>query len=203
MLHGGLRYLEHFQFGLVRESLAQRSEVLRMAGSLARPRRFLVPLWRGTRVQPWKLNLGLSLYDWLSGRDSLSRHTMSNPRETLALEPGLKADGLRGAGLYSDVVMDDGRLAVAVARDAAERGAEIHTWTEVTGAHPGEGDGPELELRDTLTGQTLTIAARVIVNATGPWTDAARGLLRQGLAPGTLDPPPLLRPSRGIHLVFP
>ncbi len=203
MLHGGLRYLEHARFSLVRESLEQRAEVSRMAPRLAEPRRFLVPLYRGDRVAPWKLRAGLSLYDAFAGPGAFSPHSMVRRAEALALEPGLAPEGLRGAGIYSDVVMDDGRLAVAVARDAVAHGARIHTWTEALGARPAPDGSFEIAAHDVIEGRALVVRARVIVNATGPWTDAMRTRLFRALTPGAADPEPLLRPSRGVHLVFP
>jgi len=110
MLHGGLRYLEQARIGLVREALRERSAVSRMAPSLARPVRFVVPLYRGDRVEPWKLRIGLTGYDLLAGRDSLAPHAMTRASDTLSLEPDLAPAGLRGAGLYTDVVMDDAQL---------------------------------------------------------------------------------------------
>lgn len=202
MLHGGLRYLEQLQFGLVREALRERSELLHMAPALARPCRFLFPLYRGARVTPWRLRIGLALYDALAGGRRLSPRGWTDRRETLALEPGLAEGGLLGAGLYSDVVMDDSRLAIAVARDAVAHGAAIYTWTEVLSFHPAE-EGVEIEARDALDGASVHVTARAVVNATGPWTDATRRLLAHGLSPGAPDPEPLLRPSRGTHLVFP
>ncbi len=203
MLHGGLRYLEHARFSLVRESLEQRAEVGRMAPRLAEPRRFLVPLYRGDRVAPWKLRAGLSLYDAFAGRSAFSPHTMVRRAEALALEPGLAPEGLRGAGIYSDVVMDDGRLAVAVARDAVAHGARVHTWTEAIGARPAPDGSYEITAHDALEGRARVVRARTIVNATGPWTDEVRTRLFRALRPGLGDPAPLLRPSRGVHLVFP
>ena len=119
MLHGGLRYLEHGYLGLVREALRERAAVTLLAPDLARPTRFMLPFLRGDRRPGWKVRVGLALYDLLAGRRSLAPHAVIRPREALALEPELPTSGLRGAGVYSDVVMDDARLAVAVARDAA------------------------------------------------------------------------------------
>ena len=99
MLHGGLRYLEYGQFALVRESLAERAAVARMAPALARPCRFLVPLYRGGRVAPWKLRAGLGLYDWLAGPRSLARHGFVGAREARALEL-LEALGSKEAREY-------------------------------------------------------------------------------------------------------
>ena len=203
MLHGGLRYLEHGHFALIREALQQRRELLHMAPALAHPVRFLVPLYRKGRVAPWKMHAGLALYDWLAGRDTLSPHGSVPVRDALALEPGLEQRGLMGAGLYSDVVEDDARLAVAVARDAADHGAGIHTYTEALASHPAQDGAVQIDARDRLSGARTTFEARAVVNATGPWSDEMRRTLLRGLFPGKPDPPKLLRPSRGSHLVFP
>jgi glycerol-3-phosphate dehydrogenase len=119
------------------------------------------------------------------------------------MEPDLSHQGLRGAGLYSDAVMDDARLAIAVARDAAAHGAAIHPYTEVTGARPTENGCIEVLAVDRLEGGQSTFLGRAVVNAAGPWVDEVRSLLFRSLEPGALEPPPLLRPSRGTHLVFP
>jgi glycerol-3-phosphate dehydrogenase len=203
MLHGGLRYLEHGQFALVRESLEERAAVAKMAPSLARPCRFLVPFYRGGRFGPWKLRAGLKLYDWLAGPRALSPHGFAGAREARALEPTLEPNGLRGAGLYTDVVMNDAALAVAVARDAAAHGAQIHTRIEVIGAKPLEGGSVEVAARDLGSSTILEFPARIVVNATGPWCDETRRRLLSGLRPGAPDAAPLLRPSRGSHLVYP
>ena len=204
MLHGGLRYLEHGRMHLVREALIERAAVSRMAPSLARPKRFLVPLYRGDRLPAWKLRAGLALYDFLAGARGLAPHAVTRARDARELEPGLSPDGLLGAGIYSDVVMDDARLAVAVARDAAAHGAAIHTWTEPVAARRGEGT-IALTVRDRIDGLERTLEARTLVNATGPWCDATRAWLAAALAPGSgaVAPAPLLRPSRGVHLVYP
>src|SRR5262249_33562249 len=154
------------------------------------PQRFLVPLYRGDRVGPLRLRAGLWLYDRLAGRSRLAPGAVVRAGEALALEPGLAPAGLRGAGLYTDVVMDDARVAVAVARDAAAHGAEIHTHVEVHGARPGEGGALEVLATDVLGGGERTLTARVVVNATGAWSDAVRVLLTRTLSPGAPDPPP-------------
>ncbi|MBI1797863.1 MAG: glycerol-3-phosphate dehydrogenase/oxidase [Candidatus Eisenbacteria bacterium] len=210
MLHGGLRYLEHGQFGLVREALRERARVARLAPELARPTRFLLPFRRGDRRPPWQIGVGLTLYDAFAGRSPadptaggrrLAPHSRVPAAAARALEPELDSEGLKGAAIYSDIVMDDVRLAVAVARDAADHGAAIHTYTEAIAARrlPDEAievtaHGPDGERR---------LAARAIVNASGAWGDDVRRRLVTSLDPGAPDPEPILRPSRGIHLVYP
>jgi glycerol-3-phosphate dehydrogenase len=203
MLHGGLRYLEHGRLHLVREALIERAALSRMAPALARPRRFLVPVYRGDRIAPWKLQIGLTLYDFLAGRRGFSPHVMTRAREARELEPELSNDALRGAGIYSDVVMDDARLAVAVARDAAAHGAEILTWHEAVSARPLDDGTLSIAVRDRLESGERTLVTRMIVNATGAWCDATRRWLAAALTPGASAPTPLLRPSRGVHLYYP
>ena len=217
MLHGGLRYLEHGRLNLVREALTERAAVSRMAPALARPRRFLVPLYRGDRLAPWKLRAGLALYDFLAGSRGLAPHQMTRARDALGLEPEISPAGLLGAGIYSDVVVDDARLVVAVARDAAAHGAAIHTWTEPVaarraaspGARGASGSGEAgpgaiaITVRDRLGGAEQTLETRLVINATGPWSDTTRRWLAAAISPGSAPPAPLLRPSRGVHLIYP
>jgi glycerol-3-phosphate dehydrogenase len=203
MLHGGLRYLEHGQFTLVREALHERAAVARMAPDLARPVRFLVPIYRGDPRPPWMVRLGMTLYDGLAGRSRLAHHSMAHPSAARALEPDIQQQDLQGAALYSDVVMDDVRLAIAVARDAAAQGAALHPYTEAVAARPAEGGNVEVIARDVIERAERRFVARVVVNAAGSWADDVRRRLLCSLTPGRPDPEPLLRPSRGVHLVFP
>jgi glycerol-3-phosphate dehydrogenase len=203
MLHGGLRYLEHGHYRLVRESLRERAAVGRLAPDLAHPARFLLPFYRGDRRPPWMVRTGLFLYDTLAGRSNLAPHAAVPARAAMALEPDLAPAGLTGAGLYSDMVMDDVRLAVAVARDALASGATIHTWTDVCGAAPAGDQQVEVRARDALGGGERRLIARTVVNAAGPWADEVRRRLVCSFTPGAADPALLMRPSRGTHLIFP
>lgn len=204
MLHGGLRYLEHGHFSLVREALRERATLLRMAPAFAKPVRFLAPVRRSDRVRPWQLRAGLVLYDLLAGRQRLAPHAWAAGASAAALEPALATTGLLGAGLYSDAVVDDTRLAIAVAEDAAAHGALLLPHTALTAARPAREPrgATALELRD-LAGASRTITVRVLVNATGAWSDATRRDLVRMLTPGAPDPAPRLAPSRGVHLVYP
>jgi glycerol-3-phosphate dehydrogenase len=204
LLHGGLRYLEHGAFARVREALAERAAVLRLAPSLASPVRFLAPVRRGDRVGPWRLRAGLALYDLLAGRHRLAARAWTGARGVRALEPALADTGLRGAGLYSDAVVDDAAVAIAVARDAAARGARLLPHTQLVAARPLAAPAGALacELR-THAGERLSLEARQCVVACGAWTDGVRRALTAMLTPGAPDPAPLLAPSRGTHLVYP
>jgi len=155
-------------------------------------------------VGPLRLRAALALYDLLAGRSATSPYVMADSAQTTALEPAIDADGLRGSGIYSDMVMDDTRLAIAVARDAAAHGAEILTRTDLVAARPDLGTPRQsVELRRRETGEVLTRRVTLIVNATGAWADRTRATVLGMLRPGASDPPRMLRPSRGTHLVYP
>jgi glycerol-3-phosphate dehydrogenase len=165
LIHGGLRYLEHYAFRLVRESLKEREVLLRMAPHIIRPMRFVLPHHRALRPA-LLIRLGLFLYDHLGGREILPGSRTLD----LAHEPAgapLKPDYRRGFE-YSDCWVDDARLVVLNAMDAARRGADIRVRTEVVAARRNA-DHWLVELRDTRSGAQATIAARALVNAAGPW----------------------------------
>ncbi|HEX7241422.1 MAG TPA: glycerol-3-phosphate dehydrogenase/oxidase, partial [Longimicrobiaceae bacterium] len=195
LVHGGLRYLQTGDFRLVFEALSERRRLLRLAPHLVRPLPFLFPLFRGGPVGFRKLQAGMWAYDALSLFRGVRRHRMLRPAAVAEAEPGLRAEGLAGAALYHDASVDDARLTLAVARTAAEAGAELVTHAEVTGfLREGDGIGGA-RVRDRLGGGTREVRARVVVNATGPWCDALRRLADPGVRPR-------LRPTKGVHVVL-
>ncbi len=165
LIHGGLRYLEHREFRLVRESLREREVLWRMAPHLIRPMRFVLPHHPGMRPA-WLLRLGLFLYDHLGGRERLP----GTRRLKLRHEPaGAPLQDRYALGFeYSDCCVDDARLVVALAQDAAARGAVIRTRTRAVSARREEGAW-SLEIEDRHDGSRETLRARVLVNAAGPW----------------------------------
>ncbi len=165
LIHGGLRYLEHYEFRLVRESLKEREVLLEMAPHIVQPLRFILPHHRGLR--PWLLiRLGLFLYDHLGGRKNLPGSHMINLTRDPAGQP-LKAQFTRGFE-YSDCWTDDARLVVLNARAAARKGADIRVRTKVQTA-VRENDLWRIELEEHDTGHSETVYARALVNAAGPW----------------------------------
>ncbi|MEO6462845.1 MAG: glycerol-3-phosphate dehydrogenase/oxidase, partial [Candidatus Eisenbacteria bacterium] len=197
LIHGGIRYLESGQLGLVREALHERAILLRTAPHLVRPLPFVLPYQRGAGRPAWLVRAGLALYDRLAGagRDEpgvLPRHRHLDADEARALEPGLPAAGLTGAALFHDAQMDDARLVVANAVDAAAAGARVLVRAPVTAFAPaGAGGGWRATFE---SGESL--AARLVINATGPWADTVRALAGRG-------GPPAIRPTRGSHVVVP
>lgn len=193
LIHGGLRYLEHLEFGLVRKALIEREILLGVAPHIIHPLRFVLPHHRGLRPA-WLLRLGLFLYDHLGGRRLLPPTRGVNLHDDPAGTP-LRDSYTRGFE-YSDCWVDDSRLVALNAIDAMERGADIRVGTRVTAA---ERNGAQwrVQLEDAATGCTDTVGARVLVNATGPWADSFQ---RQALGLDTASP---LRLVRGSHIVVP
>ena len=166
LVHGGLRYLEQYEFRLVREALAEREVLWAIAPHIIRPMRFVLPHRQGLRPA-WMLRLGLFLYDHLGGRQRLPGTRVLDPAADAAgqpLQPGIFTTGFE----YSDCWVDDARLVVLNARDAADRGAVIATRTRVIGA-ARDGSYWRLTLLDISTGRERDVRAHVLVNAAGPW----------------------------------
>ncbi len=194
LFHGGLRYLEHFEFRLVREALIEREVLWRNMPHISWPMRFVLPHHSGLRPF-WLIWLGLFLYDHLGGR----RRTLPG---TAILDLRRDAAGrdlspvYRRGFEYSDCWVDDARLVVLNARDAADRGADIRTRTRLERAWREDGVW-RAELRDLGAGGMSTVRARAIVNAAGPW--AAEVCANR--LPATVGDPPTLRLVRGSHIV--
>src|SRR5713101_467150 len=198
LIHGGLRYLEMFDFALVRTDMREREVLLRKAPHLVQPLRFLMPMYGKGVLYRAKLQAGMQLYDVLSFDKSLpTRQWLTRP-EALSAEPGLNPTDLQGAWqFYDGQVSLVERLVIENALDAASEGGVILTYAraerfirDVTGAVVGA------VVRDTLSGREIEARARLTVNASGPWLD----LTTAGIRPGRR---PLLRLTKGVHLVTP
>ena len=193
LIHGGLRYLEYREFRLVRESLAERERLLAIAPHIIWPLRFVLP--HGGDMRPaWLLRLGLLLYDNLGGRKRLPA-SQSLRFDGTGLGAGLKRSVARGFA-YSDCWVEDSRLVVLNAMDAAERGATIRTRTRLTSARR-EGGLWHADLQDLATGRTDHVTAHRLVNAAGPWVASILGgALGQNAHAGS-------RLVKGSHIVVP
>ena len=185
LIHGGVRYLEQGELGLVYEALRERARLYAAAPHLVRPARFLFPAYRGDRLGPWKLRLGLTLYDTLNLHRGTG-HTFEGPEGCLSLEPLLTPANLLGGVTYEDAVTDDARLTLAVLQSARRHGAQVLTHTPVRGIEGHDG------LHHLRLDDGIEVRTRQAVVATGPWT--GRQLLGE---PGD----DLLFLSKGIHLV--
>lgn len=170
LIHGGLRYLEHYEFRLVRESLMEREVLWKNAPHIIWPMRFVLPHHRGLRPA-WLLRLGLFLYDHIGGRKLLPKTRTLDMERDPAGRPLKKL--FSRAFEYSDCWVDDARFVALNARDAADRGATIVTRSKVTGMRR-VGDVWNVDVEDTA-GARYTVRARLVVNAAGPWVDAVLG----------------------------
>jgi len=171
LIHGGLRYLEHYEFRLVRESLMERELLWGLAPHIIRPLRFVLPHHKGLRPA-WLLRLGLFLYDHLGGRKRLPATRVLDMRKDAAGSPLQPL--FTKAFEYSDCWVDDARLVVLNARDAADRGAKILTRRQVKKLS-WDGALWSVELLDTRSGSVQAVQSRVVVNAAGPWVDQVLG----------------------------
>jgi glycerol-3-phosphate dehydrogenase len=168
LVHGGLRYLEYYEFRLVREALIEREILWQIAPHIIRPLRFVLPHHAGLRPA-WLLRLGLFLYDHIGGRNLLPPTRSVDLAHDAVGRPLIPNRYVRGFE-YSDCFVDDARLVVLNARDAADRGAEIRTRARA--AEIGQSDGIwHVTTESTVTGERATIRARVLINAGGPWVE--------------------------------
>ena len=192
LIHGGLRYLEHLEVDLVRESLTERTELLRTAPHLVAPLKFLLPIYGWQNRSPWILHAGLTLYDLLSFGDGLPAGGRVSAKETKHL-PRLRQEDLRAVLHYHDCQTDDARLTLSVLLDARARGADILNRRAVTAIAAAE-DGYTVELSER--GTKRQVATRFIVNAAGPFVPEIDAMT--DAAP----PPQALRLVRGSHIVL-
>ena len=215
LFHGGLRYLEYFEFRLVREALQEREVLLRAMPHISWPMRFVLPYhpdmrfegetpmsrvmglvmpWMRGRRPAWLIRLGLFLYDHMGGRHVLPATRRLDLRDDAAGQP--LQDRFRTAFEYSDVWVEDSRLVALNARDAAARGATILTRTKVSAARR-EGALWQVTLTDSISGASHVVRARMLVNAAGPWVrDVIHGV-------AGLNSPANIRLVRGSHIVVP
>jgi len=198
LIHGGVRYLEHGHFSLVFESSRERRLLLTLAPHLVRPLAFTWPVYRHARVPLWKVRAGLLLYDALALFRNVHRHEALSPDGIHAIEPGLSSEGLIGGARYWDAATDDARLTLATAIAAREEGALVANHVAVTGgvrANPGK-RLVGVAVEDRLSGLAFTVEARVVINATGPWSDATASLTGDAQTSQVLG-------SAGTHVAVP
>lgn len=193
LIHGGLRYLQLGDVRLVREAHAERRALTTIvAPHLVRRLPFLLPLYHGGPYRPLTIQAGLWLYSALA-RDRLAG--LVAPERAKRSAPGLKLEGLRSCGLYADAWTHDSRLCLATLRAAADAGATLVSRAEVRSLRTLRGRAAGAEIVDLAgRGETLSVAARAVVNATGPWVDALRRLEDPNAAPSG-------RLSKGVHVL--
>jgi glycerol-3-phosphate dehydrogenase len=195
LVHGGVRYLEQGNISLVMEALKERGLLLRNAPHLVRDLAFVVPNYEWWEAPFY--GIGLKVYDLLAGRYGFGPSRLLSKEQTLERLPTIKTEGLRGGVVYYDGQFDDARLLIHMAATAAEQAATLLNYAPVTGiSKDAQGFASGVLARDAESGEEFEARAKVVVNATGAWTD----FLRHVADPATT---PMIAPSQGIHLVFP
>jgi glycerol-3-phosphate dehydrogenase len=198
MIHGGLRYLEHGELGLVFESVSERAVQTKVAPHIVRPQPFLVPIFKGNKPGVEIMNIGLWIYDTLALFRAPKLHKTFRGAKAAELVPQLKREGLKGALEYYDCVTDDARLVLENILDARTKGAACHSYTEVVRfIRNGSKRVRGLVVRDGFTGEERAYHSRAVVVAAGAWTDEF--IERSELDVGRK----LLRRTKGVHVVFP
>ena len=197
LIHGGLRYLEHAEIGLVRESLKERERLLHFAPHLVKPLPLTLPIYKHHKRGRYLIRLGMIAYDILSFDKSLPRHRMFDRQAALEHESGLNPHDLTGAARYYDAQVEfPERLTLENALSAVEYGAVVRTGTEVDDFRIEAGVVRGVSLVDTRTGERAEASARCVVNVAGPWVDAV--LANHG---GPLARKRLIGATKGSHIV--
>jgi glycerol-3-phosphate dehydrogenase len=192
LVHGGIRYLEQGRLHLVYESIRERQTLLRIAPHLVKPLAFTWPVYRGARVGRYKLGAGLLLYQLMAlGRSH--RPSLLSAQKTLERESALRREGLTGGAVYYDAATDDSRLTVATAMSAVASGAVVRNHTRALRIIREGGRATGAEVASQFSGDEAEIRAKVIVNATGVWQNAA-----DAIEHGTRS-----RGSKGVHIAVP
>lgn len=197
LVHGGLRYLEQWDFPLVHEARRERRLLLTLAPHLVHPLPFLLPIYAGDPYGPLKVRLGLSIYDCFGNAGRQDRHRMLGRAQVLELMPSLRSDGLRAGAVFFDAETDDARLTLEYLLDAAEQGAVVANYARLTAFTVSQSKVVSAEVEDVLSGLRAGVSARVWVNAAGPWVDRVRALLPQ------FDGSRTIRITKGTHIIVP
>jgi glycerol-3-phosphate dehydrogenase len=197
MVHGGLRYLEQFELKLVFESVSERKLLMSRARHLVRPLPFLATHFKGDRRWLFTIDLGLWVYEALCLFRTYKNHRTFNSRRVSELEPALKKDGLTGGILFYDCLTDDARLTLENAIDAHALGAVVLNHARAGALlkdSTGQIVGLQVHDEEPAGGQgKIDVRAKVVINATGPWSDEVRALVPE---------PPILTPTKGTHIVL-
>lgn len=195
LIHGGIRYLENLEFHLVFEALSERRLLFEIAPNLVHPLRFVLPLYKDSRVGMFKMGLGMWLYDALSMFEAPELHERLNAQESAERLPLLQRRELKGSYVYSDAYMDDDRLVHETLRAASKLGALAANFVSADDAQFENGKICSIGCTDKTTGKKFNIRGRHFISTVGPWTDeVATHLLK--------DWKKILRPSKGVHLTF-
>lgn len=196
LVHGGVRYMELFEFGLVAEASRERRTLWNIAPHLVHPLPFVFPVYRDAKWPKWMIDVGMWMYDGLAMFRNFKRHRMLSTRQVEEMIRGIDTRKINGAAYYYDAQVDDARLTLETIRAAHHHGAIVANYISADALTKEEGRVVGVNAHDAMSGEKAAIRARVVVNATGPWCDA---LLQ-------LDDPNAkrrMRPTKGIHILVP
>lgn len=196
LVHGGLRYLELFDFKLVFEACRERRRLLLNAPHVVWPQSFMFPVYKGDKNPLFIIAMGLWLYDFMALFRNVQNHQLHGPRRILEVEPALDRERLTGGGQFYDCSTDDARLTLSHVQSAHLEGACCLSYTRVLGILSDGGKACGARVRDEISGEEFDIEARVVLNCTGPWTDEVCRMDDPSAAPK-------LRPTKGAHVIVP
>lgn len=195
LLHGGIRYLEQWDWRLVKESLRERYELWRALPLLTRPVRFVIPVYKHDTRPLWMMKAGVRFYQWLAGKNRIGDVTYFSAKETLALIPGIDPMGLQGSVSYFDVQMDDTGIVFANIQQALSQGARVCAYTGVGSFIKDNGRTVGVCAIDRRHYKEVHVYAEHIICATGPWSNK---LLSEDYG----KPVTRVRPTKGVHIVY-
>ncbi len=197
LIHGGIRYLENLEFKLVFEALSERAKLFEMCPHLVHHLRFMIPIYKTSRVSLWKMGMGMWLYDLLSLFQAPEMHEKLSPTQAVQRMPSLKTHDLTGAFVYSDAYMDDARLVYETLRSANEHSTYSANYVKAIGAEFDSNKKIKTVLcEDRLTQRQFYVRAKNFVSCVGPWTDQ----LATSFDPSWKK---ILRPTKGVHITLP
>jgi glycerol-3-phosphate dehydrogenase len=194
LIHGGLRYLEQFEFALVFEACQERRVLRRIAPHMVSALPFIMPVYAGSVRPYWQIRLGMWLYDCLALFRNVKLHRALDARQLLDMEPMVSPAGLKGGPRFYDCSVDDARLTLTNALSAARAGAVAVNHTRVTGLLKANGKVCGVQVRDEITGKEMEVRSKIVAGAAGPWGDS---LLKMD----DRSTPDNLRPTKGVHLM--
>lgn len=195
IVHGGLRYLEQFEFGLVKEALKERFIQLKNAPHLVKPLPFLIPVYKHDKRPMWMMKLGVFLYSMLSGRYQIHKNIQLSRDDVLKSVPGLEEKDLLGGLIYYDAQMDDARLCLENVLQAKTQGAVVGNYLEAVDLIKENGKAVAVKVEDQFSGEIAEIRAKNIICTVGPWTNKFRYLEKS-------QNPQKIRTTKGVHIVY-
>lgn len=200
LAHGGIRYLANAEFGLVREATTERNWLLHHLPHIIRPIPFLFIDWENTGESKFQIKLATTIYDmlsdWFSKFKNYKKHKWYSPEKVFEFEPEIKKEGNKGGAIYWDNNMDDGRIVIEALKEAIVRGADVINYCEVIEHLKESGKVKGIVCKDQETSDEFQIKGKVVVNATGIWTDDILETYPDDI------PKPVMRPTKGVHLIY-